>query len=208
MPSATLLFTPTLVTIDAITIDASISEQHNSEVDVTDHEVEEGSLISDHARVRPSTLVLECLVSNTPINIGQAQRIVESNGFAFTSTNPSDQLRGVQGHAELTFAKLEALRDQTKLITVVTALKTYENMILTSLSVPRNSSTGESLRFTAGFKNVTLVKNQTTEVKITTTPQGRGKKNLGKKPSELAADQQAKEQTLFLKGTTFLGITE
>lgn len=207
MPETTLLYNPTLVTIDAITIDASISEQHNSEVEVTDHQVEQGANISDHARVRPTTLSLECVISNTPITAQQAQRIVESGGFTFTATSP---VQGYRGHAEQTFNKLEALRDECRLITVVTSLKTYNNLILTSLSVPRNASTGEALRFSATFKSVTLVKNQTTTEKVTKTTQGNGKKSLGKQPTNTAnAATQAKlEQTMLLKGTTFLGITE
>jgi hypothetical protein len=205
MPETTLLYNPTLATIDTITVDASISEQHNSEVEVTDHQVEQGATISDHARVRPVTLALECIVSNTPITAQQAQRIVESDGFSFTATSP---IQGYRGHAEQTFNKLEALRDECRLITVVTALKTYTNMILTSLSVPRNASTGEALRFSATFKSVTLVKNQTTTEKITKTTQGKKKKSLGKQPTETAPNSTKLEQTLLLKGTTLVGITE
>lgn len=197
MPTANIVFNPTLAEIDEIIVDASISEQHNSEVEVTDHDVEEGSPISDHARVKPVTLTMEALITNTPINRGQALRIVESNGIQFQTPNQSEQLRGVAGYAEQSFAKLETLRDSVKLITVITALKTYSNMILTSLSVPRNASIGEALRFTATFKSVRLVKNQTTQTKVTKTTQGQGKKKLGRLPTKPVppAEKAVRERT-------------
>ncbi len=199
MAETTLLFKPTLTTIDSLTLDASVSETHTSDVEVTEHPVEDGVAVADHARVKPAGLVIEGIISNTPINRSQSLRVASSFGTTIQTTNPQDQLAGQPGYAEQAFTLLEQLRDSTKLITVVTGLKTYDDMILTNLSVPRNIQTGDALRFTATFKYVRRVKNQTTTQTVTATPQGKKKTSTGKQASSEAdgGDQVSKT---WLKG--------
>lgn len=57
-----------------LNFDATISESHDREADVTDYPVEEGSNVADHVRPRPWTLSLETFVSNQPIGSRDAQR--------------------------------------------------------------------------------------------------------------------------------------
>src|SRR4051794_30438938 len=47
--------------------DAVTSEKHDEPVEVTEHAVESGAAVSDHARPGPDTVTLECVVTNTPI---------------------------------------------------------------------------------------------------------------------------------------------
>ena len=53
--------------IGDIVIDASITETHVLENEITDHPVEQGANISDHSRPLPDSFTMECVVSNTPI---------------------------------------------------------------------------------------------------------------------------------------------
>jgi len=54
--------------IDKIIIfDAIMKETHEGDVEVTEHPVEKGGDIADHARVKLPRLVIEGLVTNTPI---------------------------------------------------------------------------------------------------------------------------------------------
>jgi hypothetical protein len=199
MPEINLLISPTLTTIDALTLDASISEQHTSEVEVTEHPVEAGANIADHARVKPAVLTIEGLVSDTPINRSQVRRIVESLGVSFESLSLEDVLAGQPGYAQQAFGVLETMRDTAKLVQIVTGLKTYEDMILTSLSVPRNAQSGDALRFTATFKHVRLVTNQTTTATVTKTPGGKKKASAGKQASSEAADSASKRKSVAKK---------
>lgn len=50
-----------------MTIDATVSEQHQLDSEVTDHPVEKGVNLSDHVRALPDTLTLNGVISNTPI---------------------------------------------------------------------------------------------------------------------------------------------
>jgi hypothetical protein len=207
MAEINLLFQPTFTTIDTLVLDASISESHNSDVDVTEHAVEVGANIADHARVKSAQVTIEGVVSNTPINRAQARRIVESFGTTIETSNPQDQLAGQPGYAEQAFAQLELIRDTSKIIQIVTGIKTYTDMLLTNLSVPRNAQIGESLRFTATFKSVRLVKNQTTSQTVTSTPQGKKKTTTGKQSAKSAADSEAKERTWLRTLSDNTGLT-
>ena len=180
MADTTLLFRTIPAKIDTLELDCSVSETHTRANEVTDHPVEKGANVSDHARSKPDMLTLEGIVSNTPLNKQQQQRIVESRGVNITSTSASDAPAGAVGYAEQGYAKLSELMDKKTLITVVTALRTYENMILETLTVPRDARTGDALRFTGTFKQIRLVDVQKTTVTVATkTPRANKKQKLG-----------------------------
>lgn len=206
----TTLAIKTRTKIDTIELDCTVSEAHNGEVEVTEHPVEEGANISDHARVKPPTLTLEGMVSNTPLNQGQHRRKVTSKeGFVFETTATTDQITGQPGIMESAFTKLQELREKAMPITVITRLKTYTNMVLTSLVVPRNASTGEALRFTATFRNVIIIKNRTTTATVATEPRAKPKVPKGKKIAEKTPEPTKKKSMLFtLDESTGGGVTK
>jgi hypothetical protein len=163
-PQLSLLYQPFNAIIDSLVLDASVKEEHISEVDVTDHPVEQGAAVSDHARPKPEELTIEGVVSNTPLSNLQTSRATTFEGVSFTSNAASQSVRGMPGNAESAYAQLRALRDKPILITVVTALRTYDNLIMTSLKVPRDKDTGDVLKFEAKFKQVRIVTNAVTVV--------------------------------------------
>lgn len=52
------------------------------------------------------------------------------------------------------YKELLRIRDDGQLVRVITTLRTYENMAMTSLEVQRDVSTGKSLALSLAFKNV------------------------------------------------------
>ncbi len=145
MPETSLVFATQPTKIESIALDAALREVHSGEVEVTEHPVEQGSNIADHTRPKPDRLTIDAIVSNTPINTTQRTRVVEAFGVSFTSSSLQDSRQGAAGYAETAYAKLVELKDKGLPITVVTQIRTYDDMILTSLSVPRDSKTGEPL---------------------------------------------------------------
>lgn len=156
--------------IDTIVLDASVTETHTMEVDVTDHPVEQGAPVTDHARPKPITLSMEGIISNTPLSRTQQLRMVTSLGITFQTTAEAEHILGAPGYGEQAYMAMQAIRDAAKLITVVTSLRTYENMEMTSLVVPRNKDVGECFRFTAQFKEIRIVENKLTAAKKTVAP--------------------------------------
>lgn len=166
---AAFLFRSQPTTIDSIELGCSISETHTSKVEVTEHPVEEGFAVTDHARPMPDEVSIEGLVTDTPLSRAQQRRTVEAFGITFESASEAEHIRGQPGYAAQAYAKLLDLHDHPRLITIVTELRRYENMLMTSLAVPRNKDVGDSLRFTASFKTVRIVSNKLTVAKKTRT---------------------------------------
>lgn len=167
-----------MILIDGFEIDAALSEEHTFDSEVTEHPVEKGADISDHVRARPIEVTIDGVVSDTPIG-SLAQRR--------TGVPSSDA-----------FARLMQIRDAREPITIQTSLKTFENMILQSLSAPRDSSTGDAFRFRASFIQVQLVTNERTTV-VVAQPRGAKKVNLGNRPTTFLGAR-------FSNGT-FLGVS-
>ena len=177
--AVTLLFRKSKTKIGALELDATLSEQHRSEVEVTDNPVEKGAAVSDHARSKPDVVTIEGVVSNfaPPSVEAQPQQWTAPNGVTWISRSEADMERAGRAYAEL----LE-LKENAQLVQVVTALRTYENMVLVSLDVPRDTGTGKALRFTATFRQIRLVENRRVTV-TRTEPKTKRKEDLGSKPA-------------------------
>ncbi len=168
------------VLIDGFEIDATLAEDHAFDSEVTEHPVEIGADITDHVRARPIEVTIQGLVSDTPIGA-----LAERRGFDGVSEPaalPSD----------VAFSNLLGIRDAREPVTITTSLKTFENMVLESLSVPRSARTGHALEFTARFRQVELVTNQRTTVP-TAVPRAASKRNLGHKASADPTSAEAKK---------------
>lgn len=170
--AVTLIWKKAKAQIGSLELDATLSEQHQGDVDVTDHPVERGANISDHARSKPEVVTLEGLITNTPI----------SGGF--------DPTRAAKAYAELL-----SLKDAGDLLTVVTSRRSYSDMVLTSLSTPVDARTGQALRFSATLKQVRVVSSQTVKVTVS-QPKLKAKKDLGKKGTPETPEQTKRKSLL------------
>lgn len=197
MAETSLVYRKSPTKIDEIELDCSISESHVGEVEVTEHPVEEGFNVTDHSRPKPDSLTLEGIVSNTPFNRTQRKRAIKLLGTSqFQSNSIEDQKQGVAGYAEAAYAKLRDLRDTGKIITVVTQIRTYKNMVMTSLTIPRDGKTGDALRFSASFKQIRVVKNKATKKVVSKEPKAQPKAKAGKQTTRPANDSQKKKSIL------------
>lgn len=111
--------------------DATISELHQAESRVTSQPVEQGVNISDHIANEPLRMTIEGFVTNSPLSGG---------GFG-------DRVQDA-------FNTLFELRANKTLVTVVSGLKIYDNMAITRISVPRDRSSGDAIRFTVDLQEV------------------------------------------------------
>lgn len=177
----------TNASIGNVTLDASVNEVHSAEVEVTDHPVEKGANVSDHKRSKPETIQIEGVISNTPIPKPDDQLTTRQTGsISFSS-------RGEMDVSLVTNAwdALRKIKDGDELVQVITSLRIYDNMAITSLSAPRDARTGQVLRFTAQLKQIKIVNSQTVAVSDT-------KKNvsLGKKAATPTPAAEANKTTL------------
>lgn len=120
--------------------DLTIEENHERAAEVTEHPVESGAQISDHVILSPERLRLSGFVTDA--------------GVAVFGSNP--------GRTQDAFETLDIAWASHELTQVVTGYKTYRDMIITRLDMPRNRP--ESMQFSIEFRHVNFVDSQTAEL--------------------------------------------
>lgn len=147
-----------MIAIDGYIIDVAVKEEHGFENEITEHPVEQGADIVDHVRARPIVVTLEGVVSDTPV-----QDFVRASR---TAALPSREA----------LDRLLAIRNARQPVEIVTSIRTYTDMMLESLTVPRDAATGDALAFTARFRQIRIV---TTQRAVVDIPRAKGKTNRG-----------------------------
>lgn len=213
---STVFKIPVKAQIGFLKLDASLSETHNRTAQVTDNEVEDGTVVSDHIKLNPKTLSISGQISDAPVSIlglgvssddilGAAQDFAGGDKGAFEGLvkNPKRKPDEAWGY-------LNQLMEKRSPFSVVTGLQRYENMTLTSLSAPRSSKDGKSLMFTGELKQVVIVKSSTVKIpafKMKDDAKGGSSKGkLGKQNGKNATDAQANNSSFFLKLTQKAGL--
>lgn len=160
--------------IGILSIDATESEGHGGELQVTDHEVESGADVSDHLRMRPRTLRIAGIVTALPTG-QQPNRMRPYNAW--------DALRHIQ--------------ESRQLVTVNTTLELYDSLALVSVEAPRDRTTGDALRFTLTFREVRQVASET----VTLPPRNRkAKAKTGDQPPKDAPEKAAEKGRRQVRG--------
>lgn len=143
-----------LPTLGEIFLDAAVSEQHTSTARVTTAPIESGAVVADHIILEPDRLTIEGLLTDSPLH-HQAAR----DGGGTPDPNGGDQSSGsraIDAYEKL----LQLLRDREP-ITVLTGLRSYRDMVLTSVSAPREADSGDALRVSLELVRVELVESRT-----------------------------------------------
>ena len=129
--------------IGLVKLSLSVQEQHQFGSKVTQFPVEDGSVMSDHIQNEPDKLTLQGFVTDSPIST------LDTSG---------------PGNGETAFEALERIHRTREPVRVFTTLKEYQDMAMERFSVPKNSQTGETLRFTASFVKIRKVSSLTVQV--------------------------------------------
>lgn len=151
----TVLFPKVKTSLGEVVIDAVLNEGHGRDQKLTKHRVEVGSAITDHADLGPDILTLDCILTNTPL-----------------TETPTP------GRAEDAYERIRLLQENATLLSVLTTLRTYDNMVITSLSTQRNARERGAVHFTVGLESIRLVQNKTSIVTVEKTQTTTGKKKV------------------------------
>lgn len=143
------------------------AETHDWKRDVTTNPVENASPIADHIIDQPDGLTITGMISNAPVMSYVAQFEEMVSGIH------DDRIsRG--------FDLLDNLRKSRELVTIYTRYRTYPDMLIQSISIPRTPDNGDAIMFTLQAIKVRIVTSQTTSL-----PKGLGvKKTTGKSNSK------------------------
>jgi hypothetical protein len=131
--------------VGSIDIDVTVTDNHSLKSIVTNHPVEDGSNLSDHVYNEPDSYSMQGMITNTPL------RGPGLLGFGGTTDS-----------VQTVFDALRKLRDDKIPFTVITSLRRYENMVFSDINIPRDSQTGQTLRFSATMIQIVTVSVETT----------------------------------------------
>lgn len=131
--------------IGSIEFDLVLSENHNFTSKVSTHPIEDGSEIADHIDNELENGVLNGLISNYSVNVGE-----------ITSNRAQD-----------VFEALIALWNEKTPVTITTVLRVYNDVVITSMPFMRDASQGESLPISISFRRIRIVKLEEVVLELT-----------------------------------------
>jgi hypothetical protein len=130
---------------DFIELDCTESEDYRFELDVTQHPIESGGVITDHIIRKPVSLTLNGFVTNH----ATARTFMN---FDFT-------------RAEDCYTLLRNWMDEGQKLTVETSLDEIDDLILRNFSTSRDHTTSNTLPVKLDFIQITTVESQVSNVK-------------------------------------------
>lgn len=169
---------------DGILPQVTIEEVHHDELEITDHPVERGSVISDHAFKRPAEVIIRCAWSNSPSlpgsfigrAVGAGLGVASALGGSVARIAAAAGPTAVAANSLLTgnaptqavdiYDKLIALQASCVPFTVYTGKRIYPNMLFRSLSVTTDLKTENVLMLTATCREILIVNTTTIDTAI------------------------------------------
>lgn len=133
-------------------IDASVELRHEGDVIVTKHPVEIGANISDFAIVQPRKFTLTGRIS-----IVKPKQEGESD-------DTNDIISGAVNRVAEAWTALENAMRNRYFVSIDTILKTYDDMLITSLRTTQDWRTARVLDFTANLQEIITVAVKETEL--------------------------------------------
>ena len=191
--------------LGSLSVDATLHETHSYQNQISEHPVEQGMDVTDYVRVRPSSLTIEGVITDTPAQNallgaavagaagmlagipGQTGQIV-GGVLAGAAVGGAFAMAALSGgfsqpsRSQGAYNQLVRLSQSQALVTVSTPFKAWSNMAFETLTVDRDSGTGAALSFHATLKEILIV---TTALYDASLPLA-GPANLGQKASAAA----------------------
>lgn len=136
--------------IGVIIPDVVVSEKHSDTLEITEHPVETGAAISDHAYKRPSEVVME-------VGFAGGGSLLD-----FASSLTSTSLLGMSPRE--TYQKLLDLQSKREPFDVVTGKRIYNNMLIRTLEVTTDKATENVLSAVVTLREVIITSTAVVQV--------------------------------------------
>jgi len=120
-----------------------IEEQHQDDLMITDHPVEQGAAITDHAYKMPAAVTMHC---------GWSQ-----SGAIFSGLNPFDTPGDI-------YQSLLDLQESRTPFDLITGKRAYSSMLIKSLAVTTDKDSENALMVTATMRQIIIVETQVTSL--------------------------------------------
>lgn len=156
--------------------DAVIREEHVSTLRITEHPVQNGASITDHAYQVPSRLTLEIGMSDV-----------------MDTYIPGQYEGGYDGKSVYAYQTFKALQMERVPFTVVTRLDVYENMLIEQIVSPVDNTTPYGLKCIIMLRQIIMAKVSDTTVK-SESPQTTDKTDTGQSQTKQPDDGSVASQ--------------
>lgn len=163
--------------IGDLVLDVTISEAHSHRASATDLPVEDGSNTSDHVIQLPDSLSLEGVWTDTPSGENEAQ---------------------LHRARDLYFELVE-VKEAGEPIEVVTGLRVYPSVVITSIDTRRDARTGFTVPVAIGVKEIRTVDRRTEIIAPEETAHGNAprSKRGRQKPEPVDGGASEKESSVL-----------
>ena len=141
--------------LGTIRIGVTIEEVYNDELQITEHPVEKGASITDHAYKRQPDVVLKCGWSNADYAALVSSPVVDFDDFG--STTQSEYIDAV-------YSQLLKLQESRVPFDAVTSRRKYSNVLLQGLRVVHDAKTSGALMLTATLRQIRIVQTKATRL--------------------------------------------
>lgn len=146
-----------------------MEETHNDELEITDHPVETGVRVTDHAFMRPSEVTIVCGWSNSPsLGAGGGLGGLAQGAIGGLLTTVSGLASLLQGNTEsgvrAVYQNLLTLQASRTPFDILTGKRAYKNMLIKSLRTTTNADTENSLIVTMVCRQILIVQTQVVSV--------------------------------------------
>ncbi len=163
----------------------TLEEIHRDELEITEHPVERGAAISDHAYKRPAEVIIRCGWSDSkPVNpsgllgsvigvasaLSPAARVLAAvvptiSGIgSILSGNSSNQVKAI-------YQQLLELQASATLVDIYTGKRVYKDMLFKSIMVTTDKDSENSLALVITCRQVILTSTRTVKVPVNTAAQ-------------------------------------
>lgn len=152
LASALDLINPVLIlqrNIGGFIADVTVEEMHSDELEITDHPVEIGADVSDHAFKRPATVLIRAGWSNS-----------------------SPEADGDPNYITDTYEQFLALQASRQPFDIITGKRAYTHMLVKRLTTKTDQATADVLLLEIECREVILVSTQTVQVPGSTVNRG------------------------------------
>lgn len=157
----------------AIVAQITLEEHHTDEMQITDHPVEKGAIISDHAYKLPAEVRITCGWSNSPSKatgligaaVGAAAALGGTPAAVLAAALPtvgaiqstmSTLVGSDSGQVKAIYQKLLELQSSGVPFDILTGKRSYKNMLFKSLSVTTDQETENALMVVATCRQVLI----------------------------------------------------
>lgn len=140
--------------------DATLSETHRDSVITSRFPTDRDSVVQDHAYKDQQTLSLQVFVTDQPVSLEQLARTKANRAVTAQSLtdNPLESAIPMPGRSQQFYDELRRIQNEFLLVSVVTGLRVYSDMLITNLSVSRSAGGSKhSLRIDIKLKKIRKV---------------------------------------------------